>query len=97
MTTSPVSIRSKFSRNFSKSRRGICGTSVEGSVSSFVFPVLPVLCVHRGISKLLKTGTAESFNSVPGYHSFQWFSKSLRNFTPVISHLWLNWRLVNFG
>ena len=45
-------------------------------------------CADRGISKLLITGPAEWFNSVPGHHYFQWFSRPARNFTPVISHLW---------
>jgi hypothetical protein len=37
-----------------------------------VLLVLPVLC---GISKLLKTLEPESFNSVPGHHSFQGLSR----------------------
>jgi len=33
-------------------------------------------------------GWRRRFNSVPGHHIFQWFSKPTQNFTPVISHLW---------
>jgi len=40
------------------------------------FHVLRVLCVQRGISKLLITGHVESFNSVPGHH----ISQSARRF-----------------
>src|SRR5450759_4214895 len=45
-------------------------------------------CADHRISNLLITGHAEWFNSVPGHHIFQWFSRPARNFTPVISHLW---------
>jgi 5'-nucleotidase len=47
------------------------------------------------ISKLHKAQRGTKFNSVPGHHIYQRLSRPARNFTPVISHLWLHRRPLN--
>src|SRR5437870_12788648 len=45
-------------------------TTAHKTHTEYDLPVLSDLCDHHGISKLLKTGHGEWFNSVPGHHVF---------------------------
>jgi hypothetical protein len=45
-------------------------------------------CNYLGSGDYSPEKAGVGFNSVPGHHYFQSFSKSARNFTPVISYLW---------